>query len=104
MLFVQIFILHRLTAWLGLLRLYQLALLSSALIFFSQGLCRLLYQVPDPSGQVQTKFWIWFGLIFCLTIKSLAQTITITISVILLNNAVTRSDTLGFVNGFSQCK
>lgn len=104
MLFVQVFILHRLTALFGLLNLFQISLLSSGFIFFAQGLCRLLYQIPDLSGQVQTKFWVWFGLIFCLTIKSLAQTIAITTAVILLNNSVPRSDTLGFINGFSQCK
>lgn len=103
MLFVQVFVLHRLTALFGLLNLFQISLLSSGFIFFAQGLCRLLYQIPDLSGQVQTKFWVWFGLIFCLTIKSLAQTIAITTAVILLNNSVIRSDTLGFINGFSQC-
>lgn len=104
MLFVQVFVLHRLTAIFGLLNLFQMSLLSSALIFFAQGTCRLLYQIPDLSGQTDTKFWVWFGLIFCLTIKSLGQTIAITTAVILLNNAVTRLDTLGFINGFSQCK
>jgi hypothetical protein len=104
MLFVQVFILHRLSAFFGLLNLFQLALLSSATVFSAQGLCRLLYQIPDLSGQADTKFWVWLGLIVCLTIKSLAQTIAITIAVILLNNSVERYDTLGFVNGFSQCK
>jgi hypothetical protein len=104
MLFVQVFILHRLTALLGLLNLFQLALLSSAIVFSAQGLCRLLYQIPDLSGQINTKSWVWLGLIVCLTIKSLAQTIAITIAVILLNNSVERYDTLGFINGFSQCK
>jgi len=106
MLLVQVFVLHRLTAIFGLLNLFQLSLLSSAFIFLAQGLNRLLYQIPDPTadGQVGTKFWVWFGLIFCLTVKSLAQTIAITISVILLNNSVERYDTLGFINGFSQCK
>ncbi|KAG2233292.1 hypothetical protein INT48_001604 [Thamnidium elegans] len=103
MLFVQVFVLHRLTAIFGLFNLFQISLLSSALIYFALGLCRLLYQIPDLSGQANTKFWVWFGLIFCLTIKSLAQTIAITTSVILLNNSVTRFDTLGFINGFSQC-
>ncbi|OAD08202.1 hypothetical protein MUCCIDRAFT_105154 [Mucor lusitanicus CBS 277.49] len=105
MLLVQVFVLHRLTAIFGLLNLFQLSLLSSAFIFLAQGLNRLLYQIPDPTadGQVGTKFWVWFGLIFCLTVKSLAQTIAITISVILLNNSVERYDTLGFINGFSQC-
>ncbi|GAA5800221.1 hypothetical protein HPULCUR_005646 [Helicostylum pulchrum] len=103
MLFVQVFVLHRLTAIFGLLNLFQISLLSSAFIYFALGLCRLLYQIPDLSGQAGTKFWVWFGLIFCLTIKSLAQTIAITTSVILLNNSVTRFDTLGFINGFSQC-
>lgn len=104
MLFVQIFVLHRLTALFGLLNLFQLSLLSSAFIFLTQGLCRLLYQIPDLSGQLQTKFWVWVGLIICLTIKSLSQTIAVTTAVILLNNSVTRSNTLGFINGFSQCK
>jgi hypothetical protein len=104
MLFVQVFVLHRLTALLELLSLFQTSLLSSAFVFFAQGLCRLLYRLPDLSGQEQTKFWVWFGLIFCLTIKSLSQTIAITTAVILLNNTVIRSDTLGFINGFSQCK
>ncbi|KAL7314053.1 hypothetical protein PS15m_007710 [Mucor circinelloides] len=105
MLLVQVFVLHRLTAIFGLLNLFQLSLLSSAFIFLAQGLNRLLYRIPDPTadGQVGTKFWVWFGLIFCLTVKSLAQTIAITISVILLNNSVERYDTLGFINGFSQC-
>ncbi|CEP08054.1 hypothetical protein [Parasitella parasitica] len=105
MLLVQIFVLPRLTAIFGLLNLFQLSLMSSAFVFLAQGLNRLLYRVPDPTsnGDVGTKFWVWFGLIFCLTIKSLSQTIAITISVILLNNSVERSDTLGFVNGFSQC-
>ncbi|KAG2193190.1 hypothetical protein INT46_011271 [Mucor plumbeus] len=105
MLLVQIFVLHRLTAIFGLLSLFQLSLLSSAFIFLAQGLNRLLYKIPDPTsdGDVDTKFWVWFGLIFCLTVKSLSQTIAITISVILLNNSVERYDTLGFINGFSQC-
>lgn len=106
MLLVQIFVLHRLTAIFGLLNLFQLSLLSSAFVFLAQGLNRLLYRIPNPiSGEdADTKFWVWFGLIFCLTVKSLSQTIAITTSVILLNNSVERYDTLGFINGFSQCK
>lgn len=92
MLFVQVFVLHRLTAIFGLLHLFQFSLLSSALVFFAQGLCRLLYQIPDHGD---TKFYVWLGLIVCLTIKSLSQTIAITTAVILLNNSVTRSNTLG---------
>lgn len=104
MLFVQVFVLHRLTALFGLLHLFQLSLLSSAFVFFAQGLCRLLYRIPDLyHGDQETKMWVWLGLVFCLTIKSLSQTIAITTAVILLNNSVTRSNTLGFINGFSQC-
>ncbi|KAG2203040.1 hypothetical protein INT47_013256 [Mucor saturninus] len=102
MLFVQVFVLHRLTALFGLLHLFQLSLVSSALVFFAQGLCRLLYRIPDFHHE-ETKMWVWFGLVCCLTIKSLSQTIAVTTAVILLNNSVARSNTLGFINGFSQC-
>lgn len=99
MLFVQIFVLHRLTAYFGgLLKLFQLSLLSSAVVFLAQGTCRLLY-TKDGNNT-----WVWVGLIVCLTIKSLSQTIAITTAVILVNNSVSRSDTLGFINGFSQCR
>lgn len=97
MLFVQIFVLHRLTAYFGgLVKLFQVSLLSSALVFLAQGTCRLLF----PLG----RSWVWVALAVCLTIKSLSQTIAITTAVILVNNSVLRADTLGFINGFSQCK
>ncbi|KAI9486669.1 MAG: major facilitator superfamily domain-containing protein [Benjaminiella poitrasii] len=104
MLFFQVFLLHRMTAIFGLLNLFQMALLSSTFVFFAQGLCRFLYQIPDPTSvEPNSKFWVLLGLVVCLTVKSLAQTISITTAVILLNNCVERHDTLGFINGFSQC-
>jgi hypothetical protein len=89
MLFIQIFVLHRLTQQFGLLVLFQFSLLLSAIVFFAQGLCRLL---DTP----------YVGVLICITLKSISQTIAITTAVILLNNCVTKS--LGFINGFSQCK
>ncbi|RCI06005.1 hypothetical protein CU098_013086 [Rhizopus stolonifer] len=96
-----VYLLHHLVDLFGLLHLFQKALFAGAFVFLTQGLCRLLYQVPHLSGY-DTKFWVWTVLVMCLTIKTLAQTIAITTAVILLNNSVSNYNTLGFVNEFSQ--
>lgn len=70
----------------------------------SQGLIRTLYNVPDLNGQVDTKFWVWVGLLVSLAIKTVCHTICFTGCTILVNNACPRVESLGAVNGFSQCK
>ncbi|KAI7901712.1 major facilitator superfamily domain-containing protein [Cokeromyces recurvatus] len=104
-LFFQLFLLHKATTLFSLLHLYQISLLLSIFVFFSQGLCRFLYYLPPVPFLTHissTKLWVWIGLVACLTLKSLAQTMGVTTAVILLNNSIKRHDTLGFINGFSQ--
>lgn len=100
----QIFVLPTLTKKFGLLRLFQIVLSVVIFLYLFQGIIRLLYLVPDPQGQVDTKFWVWVGVLFSLTIKTIGHTICFTSCTILVNNACPRVDALGAVNGFSQCK
>jgi hypothetical protein len=73
-------------------------------LYISQGLIRTLYDVPDFDGQTGTKLWVWVGLLISLAIKTIGHTICFTGCTILVNNACPRVESLGAVNGFSQCK
>ncbi|KAI8372533.1 major facilitator superfamily domain-containing protein [Choanephora cucurbitarum] len=87
----------------GLLRLTQIALFLLIFVYLFQGVIRVMYLIPDPSGQKDTKCWVWVGLLIFLAFKTLCNNICYTGCVVLANNAAPRSDTLGVVNGFSQC-
>ncbi|RCI06858.1 hypothetical protein CU098_008806 [Rhizopus stolonifer] len=102
-LFSQLVLLPTLTRKLGLLRLFQLSLFVLVFLYSSQGIIRTLYSIPDFYGQVNTKLWVWVGLLISQTIKTLCHTICFTCCTILINNAAPRTDSLGAVNGFSQC-
>ncbi|KAI8875548.1 MFS general substrate transporter [Backusella circina FSU 941] len=92
MLFTQLFILHRLTEKFSMVRILQFSLFLALLDFFLVGLCRSFSHV-----------WVWFGLLLCMAIQAMTRSICVTLGVILLNNVVVYTNTLGFVNGFSQC-
>ncbi|KAI7861288.1 hypothetical protein BDF14DRAFT_1887415 [Spinellus fusiger] len=100
---VQLFLFHCLTRRFGSLRLYRSVLFISVFVFVAQELTYYLYEIPDIYGKTHTNFWVWVGLLSGLAAKTVCQTIAITGAVLLLNNAVTRTDSLGAINGFSQC-
>lgn len=100
----QLFVLPVLTRKFGLVRLFQKVLFITIFVYMSQGIIRTLYSVPDLNGQVDTKFWVWVGLLTSLTFKTICHTILFTGSTILINNACPRVESLGAVNGFSTCK
>lgn len=100
----QIFVLPFLTRKYGLLRLFQMVLFILVFLYMSQGIIRVLYEVPDLNGRVDTKFWVWVGVLTSLAIKTICHTICFTGCTILVNNACPRVESLGAVNGFSQCK
>jgi hypothetical protein len=100
----QLIILPAMTKRYGLLQLFQKILFILIFLYISQGLIRLLYDVPDFNGQTGTKTWVWVGLLTTLAIKTIGHTICFTTCTILVNNAAPRVDALGAVNGFSQCK
>ena len=52
-------ILPYLTRRFGLVRLFQITLNAVIFIYLFQGIIRTLYYVPDPNGQLDTKFWVW---------------------------------------------
>jgi hypothetical protein len=93
MLFTQLVILHRLTEKFSMVRILQFSLFLALLDFFLVGLCRSFSHT-----------WVWLGLLLCMAIQAMTRSICVTLGVILLNNVVVYANTLGFVNGFSQCK
>lgn len=99
----QLFVLPALTRKFGLVRLFQITLSITILVYLSQGIIRTLYNVPDLNGEVGTKFWVWVGLLTLITFKTTCHTICFTGSTILVNNACPRVESLGAVNGFSTC-
>ncbi|KAG2230033.1 hypothetical protein INT48_007064 [Thamnidium elegans] len=99
----QIFILPVLTKKYGLLRLFQIVLFILVFVYLVQGVIPTLYYVPDLNGDVDTKFWVWVGLLIVLTFKTVCHTISFTGCTILVNNACPRDESLGAVNGFSSC-
>lgn len=101
---VQLLVMPKLTKRFGLLRLLRFVLFTLVFLYFSQGLVRYLYHIPDLQGHAQTKFWVWFGLLLSSTIKTICTTIAFTSCTILTNDAAPRLDALGAVNGFTQCK
>ncbi|KAI9010334.1 major facilitator superfamily domain-containing protein [Phycomyces nitens] len=102
-LFSQIVLLPPLVSRFGLVRLFRSVLFVLIFLYAIQGFVRLLYNVPDFEGQVDTKLWVWVGLLICLAIKTVCVTISFTGCTILVNNAAPRADSLGTINGFSQC-
>ncbi|KAL0093566.1 major facilitator superfamily domain-containing protein [Phycomyces blakesleeanus] len=102
-LFSQLVLLPPLVSRFGLVRLFRSVLFVLIFLYALQGLVRLLYNVPDFDGQVDTKLWVWVGLLTCLAIKTICVTISFTGCTILVNNAAPRADALGTINGFSQC-
>ncbi|KAI7851267.1 major facilitator superfamily domain-containing protein [Circinella umbellata] len=97
-LFVQFFIYHRLTGWLGTIRLFRASLLLSIFVFGLQGCVRYL-----QNGDDDIKWLFWVGLLLSIGLKTLCQTVAMTGSIILINNAAPRVDALGTINAFSQC-
>ncbi|KAI9249171.1 major facilitator superfamily domain-containing protein [Phascolomyces articulosus] len=97
-LFVQFFMYHRLTGWLGTVRLFRASLLLSIFVFGFQGCVRYLY-----TGNEDSKWLLWTGLLMSIGLKTLCQTVAMTGSIILVNNAAPRVDALGAINAFSQC-
>ncbi|KAI9289241.1 major facilitator superfamily domain-containing protein [Umbelopsis sp. AD052] len=102
-LIVQLFIWPRLAGKFGILRLFQLCLPCFAAVDFVQGFVRYLYHVPDFNGVYETKQWVWVGLITCLILKTICSTIAFTSMMVIVSDSSPRMDTLGAVNGFSQC-
>jgi hypothetical protein len=76
-----------------MVRILQFSLFLALLDFFLVGLCRSFSHT-----------WVWLGLLLCMAIQAMTRSICVTLGVILLNNVVVYANTLGFVNGFSQCK
>ncbi|KAI9493707.1 major facilitator superfamily domain-containing protein [Zychaea mexicana] len=97
-LFVQFFMYHRLTGWLGTVRLFRASLLLSIFVFGLQGCVRYLH-----SGDDDGKWLLFAGLLLSIGLKTLCQTVAMTGSIILVNNAAPRMDALGAINAFSQC-
>lgn len=95
-LFIQFFIYHHLTAWLGTLRLLRVTLFICIFVFALQGFNRYL--------ATESNALLWAGLLLNMGLKTIAQTVTITASIILVNNAATHRDALGSINALSQCK
>ncbi|KAI9488261.1 major facilitator superfamily domain-containing protein [Zychaea mexicana] len=102
-LFVQLLLLPAWTRWFGQLRLFQIVLFGCIFLYLGQGFTRYMYNIPDPSGHTQTKFWVWVGLILTSTLKTMFHTTAFTSCTILTNDAAPRLDCLGAVNGFAQC-
>jgi MFS family permease len=100
---VQLFLWPALAGRFGVLRLFQLCLPCYAAVDFVQGFVRYLYHIPDFDGVTETKLWVWVGLVCCLAMKTLFSTIAFTSVTILVSYSAPRLDTLGVVNGFSQC-
>ena len=97
-LFVQFFIYHRLTGWLGTIRLFRASFLLSIFVFGFQGCVRYL-----QTGEDGSKWLLWAGLLLSIGLKTLCQTVAMTGSIILVNNAAPRMDALATINAFSQC-
>lgn len=102
-LFVQFFLYHRLTERLGTIRLFRSALLLSIFVYAAQGCVRYLADIPDLHGN-STKTWLFAGLMTEMALKTICQTIAMTGSIILINNAAKRQDSLATINALSQCK
>ncbi|KAI9316749.1 major facilitator superfamily domain-containing protein [Dichotomocladium elegans] len=101
-LFVQTFVNHRLTHWLGTIPLFQSSLFFLIFLFATQGSARYLYDIPNWDGE-QTKVWLFAGLLLQLGLKAMLQTLAMTCAIILVNNAATRPNTLATINALSQC-
>ncbi|KAI8393986.1 major facilitator superfamily domain-containing protein [Radiomyces spectabilis] len=102
-LFAQIVLLPYLTKRFGLMRLFRAVLFILIFLYLGQSSVRLFYNIPDLNGQLDTKLWVWVGLLATVAIKTICHTIAFTACTILTNNAAPRMDALGTVNGFSQC-
>ncbi|CDH51879.1 mfs transporter [Lichtheimia corymbifera JMRC:FSU:9682] len=101
-LFVQFFLYHRLTERLGTIRLFRSALFLSIFVYAVQGCVRYLADIPDLHGN-STKTWLFAGLMTEMALKTICQTIAMTGSIILINNAAKRQDSLATINALSQC-
>ncbi|CAM0135272.1 unnamed protein product [Umbelopsis sp. WA50703] len=102
-LFVQLVLWPRLAGRFGVLRLFQICLPSYAVVDLLQSFIRYLYHVPNLNGVTETKQWVWIGLMCCLAMKTICSTISFTAVTVLVSYSAPRMDTLGAVNGFSQC-
>jgi MFS family permease len=102
-LIMQLFIWPRLAGKFGVLRLFQICLPCFAAVDFVQGFVRYLYHIPNFNGVYETKMWVWVGLIICLIFKTMCSTIAFTSMMVIISDSAPRMDTLGAVNGFSQC-
>ncbi|KAJ2962067.1 hypothetical protein NQZ79_g2729 [Umbelopsis isabellina] len=102
-LFVQLVLWPRLAGRFGVLRLFRICLACFAVVDLLQSFIRYLYHVPTLDGTTETKQWVWVGLMCCLAMKTICSTISFTSVFVLVSYSAPRMDTLGAVNGFSQC-
>lgn len=102
-LIIQLVLWPRLAARFGVLRLFRICLAGFAIVDLVQSFVRYLYHVPNFHGVPETKLWVWVGLMSCLAFKTIFSTIVFTSATVLVSYSAPRMDTLGAVNGFSQC-
>ncbi|KAI7870222.1 major facilitator superfamily domain-containing protein [Spinellus fusiger] len=101
-LFSQFFLLPYFVKRFGLVRLLRSVLFTFIFLYFTQGFVRYLYYIPDIHGQTDTKTWVWVGLLVSIAFMTVCVTISFTGCTILINDAANKNS-LGTVNGFSQC-
>ncbi|SAM03666.1 hypothetical protein [Absidia glauca] len=103
----QLIFFHHLVRYFGTLTLYHWTLLISTMVFFTQGFVRLIYDLPlghalNPNSSVVV--WVvWSVAMLEMVVKTICQTILMTSSVMLTNDAAPTFDSLGTINGFALC-
>lgn len=102
----QVFLFHRLIKHFGSIRLFQLGLIGSILVFFSQSFTGFFFYIPITENStsdltIDNIIWTWITL--GMIIKSFCQTILFTSVVMLISEVAPYSDTLATIYGFSQC-
>ncbi|KAI8338925.1 major facilitator superfamily domain-containing protein [Chlamydoabsidia padenii] len=106
----QLIFFHRLVHHFGTLTLYHWTLIISIIVFFVQGFTRLIYYLPIENTEIDRAstggviVWIvWSVAMMTTVVKTVCQTILMTSSVMLTNDAAPTFDSLGTINGFSMC-
>ncbi|KAI9308660.1 major facilitator superfamily domain-containing protein [Cunninghamella echinulata] len=102
----QVFLFHRLIKHFGSIRLFQLGLIGSILVFFSQSFTGFFFYIPiteNSSSDLTIDNIVWTWITVGMIIKSFCQTILFTSVVMLISEVAPYSDTLATIYGFSQC-
>ncbi|RUS19352.1 major facilitator superfamily domain-containing protein [Endogone sp. FLAS-F59071] len=95
-LIMQLLLWPRLQRRFGTLPVFRCALAAYIPLYFVEGFLRNLVSASNPR-------LIWVGLLTCLAIESLCNVTVYTSSMILVSNSASSLNTLGTINGFSQC-